>query len=134
MSPTYPLVKGPPALARLPLDPVSYVRLAIDSIAPLLQIRSQKGLAGGGAQTQVPIALNERQRRRVAIKWILSTVEKRRSKGSGRTRFAHKVGDELVAIVEGRSTLWERRGQLHKLGTTTRSNVGARKAVYNKRG
>lgn len=120
-NPIRALLNNPIAVARLPLDPVSYVRLAIDSIAPLLQLKSR--FAGGGQRVQVPIPLNERQRRRAAIMWILDAVDKRRSKGSGRTRFAHKVGEELVAIVEGRSALWDRRGQLHKLGIASRSNM-----------
>ena len=125
-NPTRPLLQSPAAVAKLPLDPVSYLRLAIDSIAPLLRLRSQRGVAGGGASVQIPIPLNERQRRRTAVMWILDAVNKRRSRGSGRTRFAHKVGEELVAIVEGRSGLWERRGQLHKLGITARSNIRRR--------
>lgn len=108
---------------RLPLDPVRYLKLAIDSIAPVLRLRSQRGAAGGGQALQLPVPLRERQRRRHAIRWILAAVDKKQSKGSGRTRFAQKVAEELVAIVEGRSGLWERRGSLHKQGVSARTNL-----------
>lgn len=123
LNPSRPLLEGSSAVARLPLDPVRYLRLAIDSVAPLLRLRSQRGIAGGGVSVQIPIPLNERQRRRAAVMWILDVVNKRRSTDSGRTRFAHKVAEELVAIVEGRSGLWDRRGQLHKIGISARSNL-----------
>ena len=125
--PSRPLLEGYSPAARLPLDPVRYLRLAIDSIAPLLRLRSQRGGAGGGVALQIPVPLSERQRRRTAVMWILNAVEKKRSKGSGRSRFAHKVAEELVAIVEGRSGLWERRGQLHKQGVSARANLNVRK-------
>lgn len=126
VNPKRPLLEASSPASRLPLDPVRYLRLAIDSVAPLLRLRSIRGAAGGGVALQIPVPLHKRQRRRTAVMWILDAVEKRRSKGSGRTRFAHKVAEELVSIVEGRSGLWERRGALHKLGISARSNVRTR--------
>ena len=58
--------------------------------------------------------------------WILDAVSKKRSKGSGRTMFAHKVADELIAIVEGKSSVWERRGGVHRLGVAARANLSFR--------
>ncbi len=127
VNPSRPLLEGYTSVAGLPLDPVRYLKLAIDSVAPLLRLRSQKGAAGGGVALQIPVPLHERQRRRTAVMWILDAASKKRSTGSGRTRFAHKVAEELVAIVEGRSGLWERRGQLHKQGISARANLSARR-------
>lgn len=127
VSPTRPLLEGYSPAARLPLDPTRYLKLAIDSVAPLLRLRSLKGGAGGGVALQIPVPLHERQRRRTAVTWILDAASKKRSKGSGRTRFAHKVAEELVAIVEGRSALWERRGALHKQGVAARASLTQRR-------
>ena len=55
--------------------------------------------------------------------WILDAASKKRTKGSGRTMFAHKIADELIAIVEGKSNVWERRNALHKLGIAARANL-----------
>ena len=55
--------------------------------------------------------------------WILDAASKRRWTGSGKGGFAQKVGQELVSIVEGRSGLWERRGGIHKLAVSARSNL-----------
>lgn len=126
-APTYSatrlLLPGAPPASHLPLDPVLYLTLAIDSVAPLLRIRSQRGAAGGGVALQIPAPLGLRQRRRTAFSWILDAAEKRKSRGSGRLMFPTKVAEELVAIIEGRSAIWQRRDAVHKLGTSARSNL-----------
>lgn len=123
VNPSRPLLPGAPPSSHLPLNPVLYLQLAIDSVAPLLRIRSQKGAAGGGMALQIPIPLGLKQRRRQAVMWILDAASKRRSKGSGKGGFAQKVAEELISIVEGKSGVWDRRGGVHKLGVSARSNL-----------
>lgn len=123
LDPSNRLIPGGPPTTHLPLNPILYLTLAVDSVAPLLRIRSQRGAAGGGVALQIPVPLGLRQRRRTAVTWILAAVSKKRTKGSGRTMFAHKVADELIAIVEGNSAIWERRGGIHKLGVAARANL-----------
>lgn len=118
INPRRPLMGGPPA-PQLPLDPVLYLTCIIDSVSPLFRIRQQKGIAGGGTAVQVPHPLNLRQRRRAAIKWILDASEKRRD-----AQLAHRVANELVAVAEGRSGVWDRRDQQHKIGISGRANLG----------
>ncbi|EHA52427.1 hypothetical protein MCOR27_010467 [Pyricularia oryzae] len=117
------LMPGAPPLSHLPLDPVTYFTLAIDSVAPLVKIRNFAGLAGGGVALPIPTPLPVRARRRIAFQWILESVNKKPSKGSGRTQLSHRIAEEIVAIIEGRSSLWEKRMLLHKMGTTARANV-----------
>ncbi|SMR48445.1 unnamed protein product [Zymoseptoria tritici ST99CH_1E4] len=110
-APTYAdsrsMLPGAPPASHLPLNPVLYLTLAIDSVAPLLRIRQQKGAAGGGVALQIPVPLGLRQRRRQALMWILDAAMKRKSRGSGNDMFAHKVADELIAVVEGRSAEYD---------------------------
>ena len=61
--------------------------------------------------------------------WILDAVSKKPSKGSGKDRFPLRVAEELVAVVEGRSAVWERRQGLHRLGTTARVNLSFGRAA-----
>jgi small subunit ribosomal protein S7 len=123
INPQRPLLPGAPPPSHLPLNPVLYLTLAIDSVAPLLRIRSQRGAAGGGVALQIPVPLGQRQRRRTAIEWILNSASKRKSRGSGKGGFAQKVAEELISVVEGRSSVWERRNGVHKLGVAARANV-----------
>ncbi|KAL9047316.1 MAG: hypothetical protein Q9214_000075 [Letrouitia sp. 1 TL-2023] len=127
VNPDRPLLPGAPPASHLPLNPVLYLTLAIDSVAPLMRIRAQKGLAGGGAALQIPMPLGLRQRRRQAVMWILDVVSKKPSRSSGRGRFAQRVAEELIAVVEGRSGVWERRGAVHKQGVGARANLNHRR-------
>src|SRR5436190_3982733 len=107
INPNRPLLPGPPA-PQLPLNPILYLTLIVDSVAPLLKIRQQKGAAGGGTSLPIPVPLAVRQRRRTAIRWIVDASDKRRD-----SQLAVRVAHEIVAVAEGRSSVWERRGQVH---------------------
>lgn len=117
------LTLSPAPPSHLPLNPILYLTLAVDSIAPLLRLRSQRGAAGGGVALQIPVPLGLRQRRRTACMWILDAASKRPSRSSGRNTFATRIAEEIVAIIEGRSSSWERRTGIHKIATTARSNL-----------
>jgi len=119
INPKRRLLNAPPA-AQLPLNPVLYLTLVVDSVAPLFRIRQQKGIAGGGAAVQIPHPLTLRQRRRAAIQWIIDASEKRRE-----VVFAQRVASEVVAVAEGRSSVWDKRDQLHKIGIAGRANLGS---------
>ncbi|KAL8827806.1 MAG: hypothetical protein Q9191_002963 [Dirinaria sp. TL-2023a] len=123
VNPTRPLVHGAPPASHLPLNPALYMTVAIDSVAPLFRIRAVKGVAGGGMALQVPAPLSTKQRRRRAFMWILDAASKRRTRGSGRDGFAQKIAEEIVAVVEGRSGVWDRKGGVHKLGVSSRANI-----------
>ena len=127
VNPERPLLPGAPPASKLPLNPILYLTLAIDSVAPLIRVRAQKGIAGGGAALQIPMPLALRQRRRQAVMWILNVVSKKPSRGSGKDRFAQRVAEELIAVVEGRSGVWERRSLVHKLGVSARANLNIRR-------
>ncbi|KAF2198645.1 ribosomal protein S7 [Delitschia confertaspora ATCC 74209] len=123
INPSRPLVPGAPPPSHLPLNPILYLTLAIDSVAPLLRIRSQKGAAGGGVALQIPVPLGQRQRRRTAIQWILTSASRRKTTASGKGGFAQRVAQELISVVEGKSSVWERRNAVHKLGVAARANI-----------
>lgn len=123
VNPARPLLPGSPPAEQLPLDPILYLTLAVDSVAPLMRIRNMKGMAGGGMALEVPEPLTLRQRRRTAMLWILDVVDKKKSRGSGRKQFASRVAEELVAVVEGRSSVWDKRQIVHKLSTSSRANL-----------
>jgi len=122
-NPARPLLPGAPPPSHLPLDPIGYLSLAIDSVAPLLRLRIQKGAAGGGAALQIPVPLGLRQRRRQAVTWILDAANKKTSRGSGRGQFAQRFAEEIISVVEGRSNVWEKRQLVHKTGTSSRANL-----------
>ena len=123
INPARPLLPGAPPPSHLPLNPILYLTLAIDSVAPLLRIKAIKGAAGGGAALQLPNPLSQRQRRRTAIQWILTAASKRRNVGSGKNSLGQRVAQEVISVVEGKSGVWEKRNAIHKLGVAARANI-----------
>ncbi|RMD41762.1 hypothetical protein DV735_g3357, partial [Chaetothyriales sp. CBS 134920] len=103
---------------QLPLSPIQYLTAAIDSVAPLVKIRQQKGMAGGGASTPIPVPLRVKQRRRTAIQWILQAAESRKE-----TRLAERLAKEIIKVADGTSSAWEKRQQVHRLAVVARSNI-----------
>ena len=102
----------------LSLSPIQYLTTVVDSIAPLVKIRQQRGVLGGGQSLPIPVPLRVKQRRRTAIKWILESSEKR-----GEVHLADRVAKEVMAVASGSSGVWEKRAQVHRLAITARSNV-----------
>ncbi|KAI1866872.1 uncharacterized protein JN550_007419 [Neoarthrinium moseri] len=133
INPLRPLLPGSPPPEQLPLNPILYLTLAIDSVAPLMRIKNMKGMAGGGNALELPEPLTARQRRRIAILWILDVVNKKKSRGSGRTQFASRMAEEIVSVVEGKSSVWDKRQTVHKLATAARANLN-HPAIASKRG
>ncbi|KAJ0109940.1 hypothetical protein J7T55_014742 [Diaporthe amygdali] len=125
INPQRPLLPGSPPAEHLPLNPNLYLMLAVDSVAPLIRIRGFTGLAGGGKALEVPVPISRRARRRTAFTWIMDVVEKKTSNGSGKKMLAHRIGEEIVAVIEGKSSVWDKRNQLHKLGTSVRANLSS---------
>lgn len=110
----------------LPLSPIQYLTSVIDSVAPLVKIRQQKGVLGGGQSLPIPVPLRVKQRRRAAIKWILDAADNGKD-----TYLADRVAKELIKVASGTSSAWEKRAMLHRLAISARSNV--RNSLQRKR-
>ncbi|KAF2753904.1 ribosomal protein S7 [Pseudovirgaria hyperparasitica] len=123
-NPSTPLLPGTPPPSHLPLNPILYMTLAIDAVAPLVKVKQLRGLAGGGRALQMPIPLSKRVRRRIAIGWIISAATSKKGNGANKDAFGQRLADEMIAVVEGKSSVWQKRLEFHKMATTARANVG----------
>jgi small subunit ribosomal protein S7 len=102
----------------LPLSPIQYLTAVFDSVAPLVKIRQQKGMAGGGKALPIPIPIGINLRRRTAMKWILDSADRRTE-----AKLADRVSREIISAAEGTSSAWEKRQAVHKSAVTARVNV-----------
>ncbi|KAF9447172.1 ribosomal protein S7 [Macrolepiota fuliginosa MF-IS2] len=102
----YALTKAPP----LPI-----LREAVDLTAPAIRLMRHKT---GGKIVVKPVALNERQRTKKAIDWILEASKSR----VGYTR-GERVARECVRIIQGQSSALEKKETEHKLAMVSRGNV-----------
>lgn len=60
-----------------------------------------------------------RQRRRRAVMWIIEAADKKKA----RMTLAERFAEEIVAVVEGSSSAWLKRAQVHKTAVSSRANV-----------
>jgi len=56
--------------------------------------------------------------------WILDSASKKQNKGTGNGDFARRIAEEIIAVVEGKSALWDKRTSVHKIATSARINLG----------
>ena len=99
-------------------SPVPLVHEAVASARPLLRMQSRKQ---GGKTMQVPIPLNERQSTRRALVWIIDASNRRLDR-----MISRRLAVEVLAVLEGNSSVLSRRDELHKVGTNNRANASVR--------
>ena len=98
--------------------PLPILSAAIERASPLVRMQTRKA---GGKSVQVPIPLNERQSRRKGIMAIVEASKKRND-----TDFSARLAREVVAVVEGTSSVLQRKEELHKIALVNRANASVR--------
>ncbi|KAG5436845.1 hypothetical protein PCANB_001667 [Pneumocystis canis] len=96
-------------------NPYSIFSEAIEAVSPLMKLLSTKK---GSKSIKIPVPLNEHQRRRKAIIWILEASTKRHNRF-----FSERLAQELIAITNKTSPVFQRKEQLHKSALINRANA-----------
>ncbi|TFK46610.1 ribosomal protein S7 [Heliocybe sulcata] len=99
--------------------PLPILRKAIQIASPAVRIASSKV---GAKVISRPIPLTEKQRTFYAISWIRKAAQKRPVGRSVEERLAK----ELIAVIDGTSSVIKNRNDIHKLATVNRGNAGKR--------
>lgn len=96
-------------------EPVSLLRNAITMAAPSFRLSSSKR---NNKVLHTPLALDERQRIRVAFNALIKASDKRNEK------FLHqRLAREVLAILEQQSDVLKRKEEIHKNGAINRANL-----------
>ncbi len=99
-------------------DPYLITKTAIEKASPIV---SHMSFRKGSKVTLIPRPLNERQRHHQGIKWILDASDKR----SGKV-FGIRLANEILAVINGDSTVLQKREQLNKLVMANRANLSVK--------
>ncbi|KTW25579.1 hypothetical protein T552_03440 [Pneumocystis carinii B80] len=99
-------------------DPYSVLFKAIKAVSPLMKLVFIKK---GTKSIKMPVPLNEHQRHRKAIIWILEASNKQHSKN-----FSERLAQELIAVINGTSSIFQKKEQLHKLALINKANTQIR--------
>jgi len=104
------------SLTRAP--PLEIFREAVLLAAPAVRTMSH---TRGGKIVSRPIALSEKQRTRFALKWILKASDSR----PGQT-LEERLAREVIATVQGTSSVLVEKERVHTFAMVNRGNAGAR--------
>lgn len=101
------------ALTRSP--PVPVVEKAVEIASPA--IRNRKMKQGGGKTVFVPQALNERQRTRRGLSWIIEEAGK---KGKPGKTYAERLARQIIATVNGHEGTNKFKAETHRVAMVNR--------------
>ncbi|KAJ3077799.1 ribosomal protein S7 [Rhizoclosmatium globosum] len=97
-------------------DAHAVLATAVEKIEPLFKV---VGVKQGAKSVQTPKALNEKQRRRTAIIWLVEAANSRNQKDPAGIR----LGKEIIAVMNDESSAIQKRNLVHKNALANRSNV-----------
>ncbi|GAV56215.1 hypothetical protein ZYGR_0BA01210 [Zygosaccharomyces rouxii] len=97
-------------------DPVEVLKKSLDDLAPLMVVKTFN--TGVAKAAVIPVPLNQRQRNRIAWKWIVEGADKRVS-----CDFSVRLGEELVAVYRGKSSGFDKRDQMHRTAISHRAYI-----------
>lgn len=97
-------------------DPVAVLTETLDKLGPLF--RTKTVITGNAKNQMIPVPLNERQRNRYAITWILAGAETKRS-----PNMLVRLADEILSAYEGKSSGYEKKAQMHKAAMQQRAYI-----------
>lgn len=96
-------------------DPLPLVRRAIHDASPLMKNVSQR--LTGMKRATLPLPLNERQRVRQAIEWLVKASEKR---SNSEKEFGKRLALEVLGVLDGSSEALKRKDEVHRMAVTAR--------------
>lgn len=97
-------------------DPVKILYETLDKLGPLFHTKIMK--TGTAKNRVVPFPLDQKQRNRYAMLWIIEGSKKKKSYD-----LSVRLGDEIIAVWEGKSSGFEKKNQLHKAALANRANI-----------
>ena len=78
-------------------DPVEALELSIKALTPALEVRSRRV---GGATYQVPVEVQPRRARTLAVRWLVEFARQRREKTMAQRLAAYKRKDDIYRMAQ----------------------------------
>lgn len=98
--------------------PLPILREAVSLASPSVKIVTHKKSA---KNVPTPFALGDKQRTRMAIKWILKESDSR-----GERNVADRLARVIFDIIRGDGNVLKKKDELHRLAVANRSNARVR--------
>lgn len=91
-------------------DPLVVFQKAINNVSPRVEVRSRRV---GGANYQVPTEVRGNRKMSLAIRWIISSANKKANKEYH--TFAQKLAHELLSAAKGEGESVKKKDTTHKM-------------------
>jgi small subunit ribosomal protein S7 len=94
-------------------DPVQVMEEAIRNVTPVLEVRSRRV---GGATYQVPVEVDARRGRTLAIRWIVNFSRDRREK-----HMSERLANELLDALGSQGGAFKKKDDIYRMAQATRA-------------
>lgn len=96
-------------------EPVELLAKAIESATPLIRVKPRRV---GGATYQVPMEVDKKIGRALAMRWLIVAARARSGKS-----MEEKLAAELVDAVQGRGSAVRKREEIHRMADANKAFV-----------
>lgn len=94
-------------------DPVETFEAALKNVSPMMEVRPRRV---GGATYQVPMEVEPRRRKTLAMRWIISASRARPGKS-----YPEKLANELMDAATFSGAAFRRREEAHRMAEANRA-------------
>ena len=94
-------------------DPVEALEVSIKSLTPVLEVRSRRV---GGATYQVPVEVQARRARTLAVRWLIEFARKRREK-----TMAQRLAGELLDAQSQQGGAYKRKDDIYRMAQANKA-------------
>ncbi|MDP8968379.1 MAG: 30S ribosomal protein S7 [Actinomycetota bacterium] len=94
-------------------DPVEALEVSIKSLTPVLEVRSRRV---GGATYQVPVEVQARRARTLAVRWLIEFARRRREK-----TMAQRLAGELLDAQSQQGGAYKRKDDIYRMAQANKA-------------
>ncbi len=93
--------------------PVEVLEEAIKELTPVLEVRSRRV---GGATYQVPVEVQARRARTLAVRWLVQFARARREKS-----MAERLANEVLDATRQQGGAWKRKDDIYRMAQANKA-------------
>ena len=94
-------------------SPVEVLDEAIKELTPVLEVRSRRV---GGATYQVPVEVQARRARTLAVRWLVQFARGRREKS-----MAERLANEVLDATQQQGGAWKRKDDIYRMAQANKA-------------
>jgi small subunit ribosomal protein S7 len=94
-------------------DPVEQLEASLKALTPALEVRSRRV---GGATYQVPVEVQPRRARTLAVRWLVEFARARREK-----TMAQRLANELLDAINSQGGAYKRKDDIYRMAQANKA-------------